>query len=106
MLFVTNNASRAPETVADQLRSLGYDCTADDVMTSAQAAIEMAADIIPAGAKVLVLGAQSFRDLATDAGYELVDSADDEPAAVFQGHNPGTNWAMMSEAARLQTGMF
>lgn len=99
MLFVTNNASRAPETVADQLRSLGYDCTADDVMTSAQAAIEMAADIIPAGAKVLVLGAQSFRDLATDAGYELVDSADDEPAAVFQGHNPGTNWAMMSEAA-------
>lgn len=99
MLFVTNNASRSPETVAEQLRSLGYDCTGDDVMTSAQAAIEMAADIIPAGAKVLVLGAPSFRDLATEAGYEVVDSADDEPAAVFQGHNPGTNWAMMSEAA-------
>ena len=99
MLFVTNNASRAPETVAEQLRSLGYDCDADDVMTSAQAAIEMAADIIPEGSKVLILGAQSFRDLATDAGYELVDSADDEPAAVFQGHNPGTNWEMMSEAA-------
>ena len=46
-----------------------------------------------------MLGAQSFRDLATEAGYELVDSADDEPAAVFQGHNPDTNWAMLSEAA-------
>lgn len=99
MLFVTNNASRSPETVAEQLRSLGYDCTGDDVMTSAQAAIEMAGGIIPEGSKVLVLGAQSFRDLATEAGYELVDSADDEPAAVFQGHNPDTNWAMLSEAA-------
>lgn len=99
MLFVTNNASRAPETVADQLRTLGYECSAADVMTSAQAAIEMAAEIIPAGSKVLVVGAQSFRDLATGAGYELVDSADDSPAAVFQGHNPDTNWSMLSEAA-------
>ena len=99
MLFVTNNASRAPETVADQLRGLGYDCGAEDVITSAQAAIEMAADVIPEGSKVLVLGADSFKDLARGAGYEVVDSADDEPAAVFQGHNPNTNWAMMSEAA-------
>ena len=65
MLFVTNNASRAPETVAEQLRSLGYDCDADDVMTSAQAAIEMAADIIPEGSKVLILGAQWGESLAT-----------------------------------------
>lgn len=99
MTFITNNASRSPETVADQLRSLGYDCVADDVLTSAQAAIDMAADVIPAGSKVFVLGAQPFKDLATAAGFTVVDSADDAPAAVFHGLDREMNWRQMSEAA-------
>lgn len=99
MQFVTNNASRAPHKVAEQLQGIGYNATADDVMTSAQAAIELAAAHVPAGSAVLVLGTDSFKDLARAAGYAVVDSADDKPAAVFQGHNPNTGWAQLSEAA-------
>lgn len=99
MVFITNNASRAPQTVADQLNGLGYDVHADDVMTSAQAAIEMAAEIIEPGSNVFVLGAESFKQLAREAGYNLVDSADDNPAAVFQGLNREMTWKQMSEAA-------
>lgn len=99
MVFITNNASRAPQTVADQLNSLGYDVKAEDVMTSAQAAIEMAADIIEPGSNVYVLGAEAFKDLAREAGYTVVDSADDEPAAVFHGLNREMTWKQMSEAA-------
>nr|WP_120492644.1 HAD-IIA family hydrolase [Corynebacterium lactis] len=99
MVFITNNASRAPQVVADQLNSLGYEVSADDVMTSAQAAIAMAADIIPDGSNVYVLGAESFKQLARDAGYTVVDSADDAPAAVFHGLNREMTWNDISEAA-------
>lgn len=99
MAFITNNASRAPQTVADQLTGLGYDCSADDVITSAQAAIEMAAEVIPAGSAVLVLGAQPFRDLAEEAGFTVVESADDAPAAVLHGLDREMTWRRMSEGA-------
>lgn len=99
MLFITNNASRPPQVVADQLQGLGYECSAEDVITSAQAALDMAKDVIPVGSKVYVLGAESFKELAREAGYIIVDSADDEPAAVFQGLNREMTWKQMSEAA-------
>lgn len=99
MVFITNNASRAPKVVADQLRSLGYECVPDDVLTSAQAAIEMAAEEIAPGSPVYVLGAESFKELAREAGYTVVDSADDAPAAVLHGLNREMTWAQISEAA-------
>ncbi|ALC05783.1 hypothetical protein CDES_06845 [Corynebacterium deserti GIMN1.010] len=99
VMYVTNNASRAPEMVAAQLREIGLTETSkSDVMTSAQAACLMAADHIPAGSKVYVLGTDSFRDLAREAGFKVVASADDSPVAVLHGHNPETGWAQLSEA--------
>ena len=98
-MYVTNNASRAPEAVAEQLRSIGLTAKDSDVLTSAQAAIEMVSDRIPAGSKVFVLGSPSFRALAEQAGFVVVDSADDAPIAVLQGHSPETGWAQLSEAA-------
>ncbi|MFP7365849.1 HAD-IIA family hydrolase [Corynebacterium callunae] len=100
VMYVTNNASRAPQVVAQQLQNIGLaDATADSVMTSAQAAVRMAAQKIPAGSKVLILGTDSFRELAVAAGFEVVSSADDQPSAVLHGHNPETGWAQLSEAA-------
>ena len=46
-----------------------------------------------------MVGAQSFKDLAAAAGLRVVASADDNPQAVVQGHNPETGWAQLSEAA-------
>ena len=37
LAFITNNASRPPEAVAEHLRELGVEATAQDVVTSAQA---------------------------------------------------------------------
>lgn len=99
MKFITNNASRSPVAVSDQLASMGYDCTPEDVLTSAQVGVTLLAETVEPGAKILVLGAESFRELVTDAGYVVVDNADFAPAAVIQGHNPETGWAQLSEAA-------
>ena len=98
-MYVTNNASRAPGLVAEKLSELGLPVGVNEVLTSAQAAVELAAEQLEPGDRVLVLGTPSFRELAREAGFPVVDSARDEPRAVLHGHNPETGWAQLSEAA-------
>lgn len=98
-MYVTNNASRAPQAVADILSSMGLSVGAEDVLTSAQAAVEIVRGVVEPGAAVLVLGTDSFRDLASEAGFRVVDSADDNPQAVLHGHSTDNGWAQLSEAA-------
>lgn len=99
LCYITNNASKSPAVVAEQLSGIGLATDPHHVLTSAQAAIEMAAQEIPAGAKLLILGTESFRQLASDAGFVVVTSADEHPDAVLQGHSPATGWAELSEAS-------
>lgn len=54
--FVTNNASRPPEVVAAHLTELGIDAREDEVVTSAQAAAALVAELVPRGSPVLVGG--------------------------------------------------
>lgn len=97
VVYVTNNASRSPGEAAAHLRSLGFSAGAEDVMTSAQAAVVMAADHVDPGARVLVLGHDSFRDLARQAGFEVVLSADDDPEVVLQGLSRELTWSDLAE---------
>lgn len=105
IVYITNNASRSPREVADHLRSLDFHVSDDQVLTSAQAACTLANDVLDekgtpvAGRRAYVVGAPSFRDLAVDAGFEVVDSADDAPHVVLHGHSPQNGWAQLSEAA-------
>lgn len=98
-IYITNNASRSPEKVAAMLREINIPARAEDVLTSAQAAVSYAVDTLPHGAKVLVIGADSFRSLARAAGLSVVSSADDHPAAVLQGFDPSIGWSDLTEAA-------
>jgi HAD superfamily hydrolase (TIGR01450 family) len=97
--YVTNNASRAPGTVTEHLASLGLTLTDDDVVTSAQAGAAVLAQRCVAGAKVLVVGTEALADEVRAVGLEPVRSADDEPVAVVQGHNPDTDWRQLAEAS-------
>ncbi|GAA4662890.1 HAD-IIA family hydrolase [Gordonia humi] len=99
VLFVTNNASRSPEAVAEHLTELGFTAVADQVVTSAQAGAALVSEHVPAGSRVLVVGADALRDEVNAHGMVAVASADDEPIAVVQGHSPDTGWAQLSEAA-------
>ncbi|WP_297007900.1 HAD-IIA family hydrolase [uncultured Corynebacterium sp.] len=102
-VFVTNNASRSPREVAEHLTALGFDVVPSDVLTSAQAACALAASLLGTAGEsqptALVVGAASFRDLAVDAGFRIVDSADERPDVVLHGHSPQNNWTVLSEAA-------
>lgn len=99
VVFVTNNASREPEAVAEQLSRLGIPAVPDDVFTSAQAAAALLGDRVEPGARVLVVGGPGLRTAAQAAGYALVTSADERPAAVVQGFAPDVSWRELAEAA-------
>ena len=106
VVYVTNNASRAPSDTASHLQGLGYSARPEEVMTSAQAAVVMLADHVADGAKVLVVGHDSFRDLARQAGYEVVRSADDHPEAVLQGLSRELTWSDLAEGClAIRTGI-
>ncbi|MGI8667149.1 MAG: HAD-IIA family hydrolase [Jatrophihabitans sp.] len=99
LAFVTNNASRTPEQVAALLRRVGVPAEPAEVITSAQAAAHYLADRLPAGSKVLVLGAAGLIEAVTERGLRPVFSADDEPASVVQGFFPDLGWKQLAEAA-------
>lgn len=97
--YVTNNASRSADEVVAHLAGLGFTATPEQVITSAQVGARLVAERVPAGSAVLVVGAPALRALVAENGLTPVASADDEPAAVIQGHSPDTGWAQLSEAA-------
>lgn len=99
IVFVTNNASREPGTVADHLVQLGIHATPDEVLTSAQAAAALLVSELPPGAPVLVVGGAGLVTAVREAGLRIVTSADDEPAAVVQGFAPEVSWRELAEAA-------
>lgn len=97
--YVTNNSSRKPETIADQLRGFGLELTNEEIISSAQAGVELLASMIPAGSKVLVVGGEGLRFETQSAGFELVTLSDEKPAAVIQGFAPEVGWKDLAEAS-------
>jgi HAD superfamily hydrolase (TIGR01450 family) len=104
--YVTNNAARPPGVVGDHLRSLGIPCTDEDVVTSAQAAARVVADLVPPGSAVLVVGGAGLEAALRAHDLRPVHSLDDVPAAVVQGFSPDLTWAALAEGAyALATGL-
>src|SRR2546426_8972662 len=68
LAYVTNNALRTPDTVADHLTELGIPTGADDVITSAQAVARLISEQVPAGARGLVIGGGGVRGAARGGG--------------------------------------
>lgn len=97
--YVTNNSSRKPETIAEQLNGFGLSVAPDEVIGSARAGAKMLLDRVDRGSKVLVVGGEGLRFEVEALGFEVVASADDNPAAVIQGFSPDVGWTHLAEAA-------
>jgi len=97
--YLTNNASRTPQAVAEQIARYGLPATASDVVTSPQAAVKMLRGMIPAGSLVLVVGGEGLTSEVEGAGFSITRSAEDKPTAVIQGFSPEVGWAQLAEAS-------
>ncbi|NKE10329.1 HAD-IIA family hydrolase [Kocuria subflava] len=99
VVFVTNNASRSVEQVAEHLSELEVATTGEQVISSAQAAAVVLKDKLDPGAKVMITGSQALAQIVRDAGLEPVWGQEDQPQAVVQGFDPGLGWKDLAEAA-------
>ncbi|WP_406265712.1 HAD-IIA family hydrolase [Streptomyces sp. NBC_00191] len=99
LAYVTNNALRPPQAVAEHITELGVPTDAADVINSAQAVARLISEQVPAGSRVLVIGGEGLRVALRERGLEPVESADDDPAAVVQGYGgPDLTWGRFAEA--------
>lgn len=104
--FVTNNAARTPQTVAEHLRELGVEAQDTDVVTSAQAAARLLADRLGEGGRVAVLGAEGLEEAIVEAGLTPVHVEDDADAVVT-GYGPEVRWRhIMRASVRIRDGLW
>lgn len=103
--FVTNNASRSSEQVAEHLASLGVELSSGQVFGSASAGVALLQQHLAGphqGAagerRVLVAGSAHLAQLVEQAGYIPTDHAGDDPVAVIQGFDASTGWGLLAEA--------
>ena len=97
--YITNNASRTADSVAQHLSDLGLTVVGDDVVTSPQAAIVLLEELVPAGSTILVVGGEGLTSVVEAHGFRVTRSAEDSPAAVIQGFHPSVAWTDLAEAA-------
>ncbi|WP_198586750.1 HAD-IIA family hydrolase [Glycomyces xiaoerkulensis] len=82
-VFVTNNASRSPETVAEALHGMDIPARADQILTSAQVVASGIVDRVGSGAKVLSIGSAALREALESAGLALADEPREAQAVAF-----------------------
>lgn len=110
-VFVTNNASRHPSAIAEQLRAAGHPTDPEDVVTSAQAGAALLATLVEPGTDALVVGsthlaeevaAVGLRPVPTTAAVHRVRAV----GAVVQGFDPDLTWRDLAAAGyALATGV-
>jgi glycerol 3-phosphatase-2 len=101
LAYVTNNASRPPDAVAQHLRDLGVDVADEDVVTSAQAAARLLSEQLPEGSAVFVIGGRGLEVALTELGLRPVQDAAEEPVAVVSGYSGELRWATVMAGAIL-----
>jgi glycerol 3-phosphatase-2 len=97
--YVTNNAARTPEAVAEHLTELGITAAPNQVVTSAQAAARLAYQCVGEGGSVLVIGGAGLLEAVRELGMKPVASSDDLPGVVVQGYSPDLGWKDLAEAS-------
>ena len=104
-LYVTNNASRGPDEVAQHLIEMGFAAEPNDVVTSAQSAARLLAAQLPSGSAVLIVGTDSLAAEVRNVGLHPVrlGPAVLVPAESAQtsngGHSPQTGWTGVVDGA-------
>ena len=104
--FVTNNASRTPDSVAKNLTRMGIQASREDIVTSAQAAARVLRDRFGDGARVVFLGAAGLQEALVAEGLVPVGVTDDDAVALCTGYGPDVLWRdIMRAAVRVRNGL-
>jgi 4-nitrophenyl phosphatase len=95
--FITNNAEKSSSDFADKIRRLGIPCSARQVVTSGDVALDFVRSRYAAGTRLYVIGSQSLKDRVAEAGFTLAEEA---AQVVLVALDRQFNYAMMTAAVR------
>lgn len=95
--FITNNAEKSPAEFAEKIRRLGIDCLPEQVLTSAEVALDYATKKYPVGSGAYVIGSASLKARVEAAGFVLVETG---ARVVIVALDRQFNYAMMTVAVR------
>lgn len=96
VVFLTNNSGPVLDAHVRSLAAVGVDCSADELVTSAQAA----ASLFEPGARVLLVGEDGVREALEARGVEVVGAGSD-PEAVVVGRKVSLDYDELAAAANL-----
>lgn len=101
VVYATNNASRTPEVVAEQLCGLGLSARPERVVTSSLAGADLLAGTVGKGGAVLAVGGPGVAAALSAAGLCPVSSEEHRGgrrvAAVLQGYGAQVGWSDLAE---------
>lgn len=97
VVFLTNNSSRTPEQVAENLAGLGIPAEPSDVVTSAQATLELLDGVRTA----FVIGEAGVRLALEEAGIEILDGEPELADAVVVGWDTRVDYRKLRVASVL-----
>jgi 4-nitrophenyl phosphatase len=92
-LFVTNRANRTPVRICEHLTTYGIECGEDDVLTSAQAAVQY----LKKGT-VFYIGEEGMREALDRAGFPIVE---ENPDYVIVSFDRNFNYDALKRACRM-----
>lgn len=95
-VFVTNNASRSPDTVAEALRGMDIPAEATQVLTSAQVVAEILRERLGAGARILVTGSDALRAAVESQGLVATNDLD-AAQGIGYGMIPSLTWRDLAD---------
>ena len=94
--LMTNNPSRSPRQIAQKLNEMGIRVQQDEIITSAEVAVDY---LVENGtASVYVLGGEYLSGLAQSRGLTITD---DRPDYVLAGHTQSFGYWELAKAAQL-----
>jgi 4-nitrophenyl phosphatase len=92
----TNNASTLAEKLAERLQGWGADVQPDEIVTSSSATADYLITILPAGARLYVIGMEGLRVPLRNRGFEF---AEDNVEAVVVGIDWNLTYNQLKRAA-------
>jgi 4-nitrophenyl phosphatase len=97
-VVATNNATAPPQAVQAKLSQFGVEVSLAEILTSAEATAALLRQRLSAGARVLAVGEQGLRMALEQAGFEVVDKAD-QTQAVVVALDRGMTYDLLAEAS-------
>ena len=101
--YVTNNATRTAEVVAEHISTLGISTTPAEVTTSAQVLAGRLAERFGTGALIYLVGTTGLAAALESEGLTLTHNLDEGPVAIAQGLDPGITYESIVRACEAIT---